>query len=117
MNNMSVTSSINTADIQNPHVHNSHPVQKASLPEWSMPTYVSLNVDRDEKNGAVSHQQAQQAFARILHALQADDVATLDQIEKASINDMILLAANLSLKIFGDTENSAAKASQLITDT
>lgn len=117
MNNMSVSSSINTADIQNPHVHNSHPVEKASLPEWSMPTYVSLNVDRDEKNGVVSHQQAQQAFARILHALQAGDGATLDQIEKASINDMILLAANLSLKIFGDTANSAAKASQLMTDT
>ncbi|WP_202864216.1 hypothetical protein [Arsenophonus endosymbiont of Aleurodicus floccissimus] len=55
MNNMCVTSSINTADIQNPHFHNSHPVEKISLPEWSMPTYVSLNVDHDEKNGVVSH--------------------------------------------------------------
>lgn len=49
MNNISVTSPMNRADIQNPNVYDSNPVEKASLPAWSMPTYVSLNVDRDEK--------------------------------------------------------------------
>ncbi|HGJ5866301.1 MAG TPA: hypothetical protein ACHBZ9_21730 [Arsenophonus nasoniae] len=72
MNNISVTSPMNRADIQNPNVYDSNPVEKASLPAWSMPTYVSLNVDRDEKNGVVSQQQAQQAFARILSAFQAN---------------------------------------------
>ncbi|MFS1537779.1 MAG: hypothetical protein ACL7BU_02755 [Candidatus Phlomobacter fragariae] len=54
---MNVTLSINVADIQNPGVHDSNPVEKASLPEWSMPTYVSLNMERDEQNDVISHQQ------------------------------------------------------------
>ncbi|HGJ5876272.1 MAG TPA: type III secretion system translocon subunit SctE [Arsenophonus sp.] len=117
MSNLSVSSSINSADIQHPNVNDSYPVEKASLPEWSKPSIVLLNVERDEKNDVVSYQKANEAFARILQAFKADDGTTLNQIEKVSINDMIMLAANLSLKVFGDTANAAAKASKLMTDT
>ncbi|NOH71597.1 type III secretion system translocon protein [Vibrio pectenicida] len=71
----------------------------------------------ESKSGVVNSEAASQALQRVLLAFHQDDSATVSQLEKASMTDMVLMSANLGLKTFGDTANAAAKAARLMTDT
>ncbi|ANW22899.1 secretion protein [Vibrio coralliilyticus] len=90
---------------------------KARLPSSGTPGGLVDVIDRETKTGVVSSDIASQALQRVLSAFHKGDNVTVSQLEKASMNDMVLMAANLGLKTFGDTANSAAKASRLMTDT
>ena len=90
---------------------------KARLPSSGTPGGLVDVIDRETKTGVVSSDIASQALQRVLSAFYKGDNVTVSQLEKASMNDMVLMAANLGLKTFGDTANAAAKASRLMTDT
>lgn len=71
----------------------------------------------ENNRSVVSSDAASQALQRTFSAFHKNDSATISQLEKASMNDMVLMSTNLGLKTFGDTANAAAKAARLMTDT
>lgn len=117
MNNINVFSSISSPERQELNIVNNAPVIKSLLPQSPMPNEILLNMVGEKKTGKITYQQADEALGRVLTVFHNTENLTLKNIEKVSINDLFLLSSTLSLKIFGDTANSVAKASKLMTDT
>ncbi|WP_063655825.1 type III secretion system translocon subunit SctE [Candidatus Arsenophonus triatominarum] len=117
MNNINVFSSISSSERQDLNIVNNAPVIKSQLPQSPTPNEMLLSMVGEGKTAKISYQQANEALGRVLTVFQNTENLTLKNIEKASINDLFLLSSTLSLKIFGDTANSVAKASKLMTDT
>lgn len=117
MNNINIFPPIPTSERQDLNIINNAPVIKSPLPQSPMPNEILLNMVGEKKTGKITYQQADEALGRVLTVFHNTENLTLKNIEKASINDLFLLSSTLSLKIFGDTANSGAKASKLMTDT
>ncbi|QBY43353.1 type III secretion system translocon subunit SctE (plasmid) [Arsenophonus nasoniae] len=117
MNNINVFSSISSPERQELSIINNAPVIKSPLPQSPIPNEILLNMVGEKKTGKITYQQADEALGRVLTVFHNTENLTLKNIEKVSINDLFLLSSTLSLKIFGDTANSVAKASKLMTDT
>lgn len=102
-----------------------HAVSKASLPDWSMPVTLTQTEHKDQHQGPVTMKDAQRALQRILTPFFTPDPKTgtvgglgsLNSLEKASMDSMVMMAANLSISTFADTASSAMKASKIMTDT
>ena len=77
--------------------------KKANLPASN---HFVGTVETSKKKGVVSTEQANQALQNIVK----DNGVRVGQLEKASINDIVMMATNLGLKALGDTANSAAKS-------
>ncbi|MFS1582502.1 MAG: type III secretion system translocon subunit SctE [Candidatus Arsenophonus phytopathogenicus] len=117
MNNINVFSSISSPERQELNIVNNAPVIKSQLPQSPTPNEMLLNMVGEKKTGKITYQQADEALGRVLTVFHNTENLTLKNIEKVSINDLFLLSSTLSLKIFGDTANSVAKSSKLMTDT
>ncbi|HGJ5884379.1 type III secretion system translocon subunit SctE [Arsenophonus sp.] len=117
MNNINVFSPIPSSERQDLNIINNAPVIKSPLPQSPIPNEILLNMVGEKKTGKITYQQADEALGRVLTVFHNTENLTLKNIEKVSINDLFLLSSTLSLKIFGDTANSVAKASKLMTDT
>ncbi|MFS1538711.1 MAG: type III secretion system translocon subunit SctE [Candidatus Phlomobacter fragariae] len=117
MNNINVFPSISSSERQDLNIINNAHVIKSQLPQSPTPNEMSLSMVGEKKTGKITYQQADEALGRVLTVFQNTENLTLKNIEKASINDLFLLSSTLSLKIFGDTANSVAKSSKLMTDT
>lgn len=117
MNNINVFSSISSSERQDLNIINNVPIIKSPLPQFPMLNEMSLSMLGEKKTGKITYQQADEALGRVLTVFHNTENLTLKNIEKVSINDLFLLSSTLSLKIFGDTANSVAKASKLMTDT
>lgn len=83
--------------------------KKANLPASN---HFVGTVEISKKKGVVSTEQANQALQNIVK----DNGVSIGQLEKASINDIVMMATNLGLKALGDTANSAAKSLKIKTD-
>lgn len=108
-------------------VNRAHDVTKASLPDWSRNTTLRQTEHTGHHQGPVTMKEAEKALQRILTPFfegketkvsgNVGNKSALASLEKASMDAMVLMAANLSISTFADTANSAMKASKIMTDT
>lgn len=98
---------------------------KASLPDWncSRPVILKQTQHTGHDQGPVTMKQAEKALQGILSALASKGsgkqhgTVSLASLEKISMNDMVLMAANLSMSIFSNSADSSMKATKIMTDT
>ncbi|NRD74527.1 type III secretion system translocon protein [Shewanella sp. VB17] len=102
-------------------------VAKAILPDWSRPVTLRQTQHTAHHQGPVTMKEAEKALQRILTPFFEDktskgsgkqfETGSLTSLEKASMDAMVLMAANLSISTFADTANSSMKANKIMTDT
>ncbi|MDN3611044.1 hypothetical protein QWZ16_15320 [Vibrio ostreicida] len=79
-------------------IHDDTQVTKARLPDSRNASNVVDTVNSQQKSKVVSADVATEALQRVLSAFHKGDDVTVSQLEKASMNDMVLMAANLGSK-------------------
>ncbi|RLV59970.1 hypothetical protein D5018_09200 [Parashewanella curva] len=96
--------------------------QHAKLPTFNQIAHVSSNAfmladEIEKRQGLISRREADRALRHIFTQFGENAAPSIDDIPKASMKAMVLMATNLSISTFSDTAQAKLKAQKIMTDT